>query len=39
MQQGPGNVCGFYVAYHMIRLATSFKTLKGAKVSLCQIYL
>ena len=39
MQQGPGNVCGFYVAYHMIRLASSFKNLKGAKVSLCQIYL
>ena len=39
MQQGPRNVCGFYVAYHMIRLATSFKNLKGAKVSLCQIYL
>ena len=39
LQQGSGNECGFYVAYHMIGLASSFKNLKGAKVRLCQIYL
>ena len=37
LQQGSRNECGFYVAYHMIRLAVNFKNLKGAKVSLCQI--
>ena len=35
MQQGSRNECGFYVAYHMIRLAANFKNLKGAKISLC----
>ena len=39
LQQGSENECRFYVAYHMIRLASNFKNLKGAKVSLCQIYL
>ncbi|RLM74031.1 hypothetical protein C2845_PM15G00940 [Panicum miliaceum] len=31
MQQGSGNKCGFYVAYHMIRLTATFKNFKGAK--------
>ncbi|RLN33788.1 hydroxyproline-rich glycoprotein-like [Panicum miliaceum] len=31
MQQGSGNECGFYVAYHMIRLTSTFKNFKGAK--------
>ncbi|RLN42760.1 hypothetical protein C2845_PM01G44310 [Panicum miliaceum] len=37
MQQGFGNECGFYVAYHMIRLTSTFKNFKGAKISLSQM--
>ncbi|RLN03898.1 hypothetical protein C2845_PM13G10640 [Panicum miliaceum] len=32
MQQGSGNECGFYVAYHMIWLTATFSKLKGEKV-------
>jgi len=39
MQRGSGNECGFYVAYHMIRLTATFKNLKGAKVSLSQMFI
>jgi len=35
--QGSGNECGFYVAYHMIRLTATFNKFKGPKVSLIQI--